>query len=167
PLPVLLRLALLILHNPPYEPLDILLSYSHLCLQNATFLQFIPHFYARAQIKQLMAASPLSMGLLTPSPPDWHPAPPALRSAVKDALATWDADFPNLAVGFSMRQLDALSTQIPLVIGFSNPREVHEAVSIWREVTNGGEHSHRKEGEERVVRIIREAGYLDWSWSSP
>ncbi|KAF8974704.1 NADP-dependent oxidoreductase domain-containing protein [Flammula alnicola] len=119
PLPTLLRLAILILHTPPYKPLDVLLSYSHLCLQNSTLVEFIPHFYQRAKVGQLVAASPLSMGLLTQSPPPWHPAPSALREAVVNAGKTWDGDFPNLAVGYSIRHTSTAARPLPLVVGLA------------------------------------------------
>ncbi|KAF9482004.1 Aldo/keto reductase [Pholiota conissans] len=168
PLPTLLRLAILILHTPPFKPVDVLLSYSHLCLQNATFLEFIPHFYKRAKVGQLVAASPLSMGLLTPKPPAWHPAPPALQEAVVSARKTWDADFPNLAVGYSIRQSNRGERPLPLVVGFSNPREVHDCVKVWREIQAApADEGKRKEGEERAREVFRRAEYLDWSWASP
>ena len=167
PLPMLLRLAILILYTPPYKPVDVLLSYSHLCLQNSTFLEFIPHFYERAKVGQLLAASPLSMGLLTPKPPPWHPAPPELRKAVVDASLTWAGDFPNLAVGYSMRHITKVEKQIALVIGLSTPREVHEAVKVWREVVAGSEDEERRKGEVLAQKVIINAGYLDWSWASP
>jgi len=147
--------------------MDILLSYSHLCLQNSTFLEFIPHFYERAKVGQLLAASPLSMGLLTPKPPSWHPAPPELRRAVVDASLTWAGDFPNLAVGYSMRRTTIVEKQTALVIGLSTPREVHEAVKVWREVIGGSEDEERRKGEVLAQKVIRNAGYLDWSWASP
>ncbi|EDR12522.1 galactose dehydrogenase, partial [Laccaria bicolor S238N-H82] len=103
PLPTLLRLSILILHTAPFKPVDILLSYSHLCLQNSTFMEFASHFYRRAKVGQLLAASPLSMGLLTQSPPSWHPAPPGLLHAVSKARENWP-DLTNLALGYSLRQ---------------------------------------------------------------
>ncbi|KAF7353094.1 hypothetical protein MVEN_01277400 [Mycena venus] len=86
PLYTLLRIALLILHNPPFKPVDVVLSYSNLSLQNGTFLEFAPELLQRAKVGQLLAASPFSMGLLTDAgPPSWHPASPALRSASAQA----------------------------------------------------------------------------------
>ncbi|KAF8165115.1 Aldo/keto reductase [Crassisporium funariophilum] len=167
PLPTLLRLAILVLHSSPYKPLDALLSYSHLCLQNATLSEFLPHFYERAKVGQVLAASPLSMGLLTYKPPSWHPAPPRLLQAVVDAGGSWDGDFPSLAVGYSIRHTSSATRPLPLVVGFSTPREVHECVKVWREVVGGSESDGRKDGEERAREIFREATYLDWSWASP
>ncbi|KAJ3503398.1 hypothetical protein NLJ89_g8452 [Agrocybe chaxingu] len=158
PLPTLLRLAILILHTTPFQPVDVLLSYSHLCLQNSTFLEFIPHFYERAKVGQLLAASPLSMGLLTSSPPAWHPAPPPLRQAVVDASKTWSGDFPSLAVGYSLSHTSFEERPLHLVLGFSTPREVHEAVKVWREIQEGTSKEARRKGEEQVREVFKNAG---------
>ena len=166
-MPTLLRLAILILRTPPYKPLDVLLSYSHLCLQNATYLEFIPHFYKRAQVGQLVAASPLSMGLLKSDPPPWHPAPQDLRQAVVNASKIGDMDLPNLATGYSLRHTIFAERPLPLVVGFSTPREVHDCIKVWREVQAEGLSSDRMEIEEQARNIFRDAGYLDWSWASP
>lgn len=167
PLPTLLRLAILILHTPPYKPLDVLLSYSHLCLQNSTFLEFIPHFYKRAKVGQLVAASPMSMGLLTSNPPLWHPAPPRLREAVVDASDKWIGGLPDLAVGYSIRHTISAEEPLPLVVGFSSPWEVHECVKVWRDVLAGHQNDEREKGEEQAREVFRQAEFLDWSWASP
>lgn len=166
PLPTLLRLALLIKATTG-KPVDVALSYSHLSLQNATFSEFVPHLSQRAQVSQLLAASPLSMGLLTPSPPPWHPAPGPVHEAVVEARKVWAGDLPNLALGFSIRNTGANHGGVPLVVGLSNPREVHEAVKVWREIQKGVGDDARKKGEEQTRDVFREAGVLDWSWSSP
>ncbi|TFK29329.1 Aldo/keto reductase [Coprinopsis marcescibilis] len=168
PLPTLLRLALLILHNPPYKPLDILLSYSHLCLQNSNFARFAGEFRERAKVGTLMAASPLSMGLLTNRIPDWHPAPPKLRDAVKEAIAGWEGDFPNLALGYSINETGIDNGNVPLVLGLSTPAEVHKAIKVWRETRDrAGDVARRKAGEKKAQEVFARAKYLDWSWPSP
>jgi D-arabinose 1-dehydrogenase len=167
PLPTLLRLAILILHTPPYKPLDVLLSYSHLCLQNSTFLEFIPHFYKRAKVGQLLAASPMSMGLLTSTPPSWHPAPLRLRKAALDASDTWAGGLPDLAMGYSIRRTISVEEPLPLVVGFSSPEEVHECVKVWREILAGHESEEREESEKQAQEVFRQAEFLDWSWPSP
>lgn len=166
PLPTLLRLALLILHNPPYKPIDIILSYSHSSLQNSVFEQFAPWLKGKAQVKTLVVASPLSMGLLTKQPPSWHPAPPALKEAVQAARRSWDGDFIDLALGYSLGRTGSAHDNIPLVAGFSTLGEVHQCVRVWRKI-QGGDDEARKAGEEKAREIIKNAGYLDWSWSSP
>ncbi|KAH6915285.1 Aldo/keto reductase [Coprinopsis sp. MPI-PUGE-AT-0042] len=170
PLPTLLRLALLILHNPPHEPIDALLSYSHLCLQNSNFSLFLDQFKERAKIQTVVAASPLNMGLLTRKVPAWHPAPLALRQAVEQSQDGWEGDFANLALGYSMSRVGKgeVGRDVPLAIGFSNPGEVHETMRVWREIKDAdGNDEKRKAGEERTKEIIEKAGYLDWSWASP
>ncbi|KAL4264216.1 Aldo-keto reductase [Pleurotus pulmonarius] len=163
PLPTLLRLALCILHNPPYEPVDVILSYSHLNLQNSTFLAFASHLNKRAKVKQLLAASPLSMGLLTPSPPQWHPAPPPLLSSAIAAGKLWDQGLPDLALGYAIRFAEG----VPLVAGFSSPEEVHHCLKVSKEVFEGDDRGERVETEQLALATFRDAGYLDWSWSSP
>ncbi|GLB33447.1 putative aldo keto reductase [Lyophyllum shimeji] len=167
PLPTLLRMALLVLHTPPYRPVDVILSYSHLSLQNSTFLQYAGQFRERAQVGQLLTASPLSMGLLTPSPPPWHPALTVLSAAVQQALDVWPQGLPNLALGYAIRNTgNAYGDAIPLVTGFSTPQEVHECVRVWREIQDGDD-KERKSAEDSVRDIFRNSGYLDWSWASP
>lgn len=170
PLPTLLRLALLVLHNPPYKPLDILLSYSHYTLQNSVFSAYLPHFLERAKIAQLGTASPLSMGLLTPKPPAWHPAPAEYIAAKERAITSvhnWVGGLPNLALGFSLRESGQQGmSDVPRVVGLSNPQEVHEAVKVWREV-QGAINEERIQNEEAVRKIFREANCEGMSWQSP
>lgn len=170
PLPVLLRIALLVLHTPPYQPLDVLLSYSHLNLQNSTFATFLPHFRERARISQFTAASPINMGLLTPSPPSWHPAPPALRDASSKANETckregWEGGLPNIALGFAYRKAKELG--VPTVVGLSQPREVHENIRVWREMQMEDSDIAKKRSacEERVIKDFESV--QGWSWVSP
>lgn len=140
-----------------------LLSYSHLTLQNSTFNAFAPHFYERAKVKQLLAASPLNMGLLTPKPPSWHPAPDALKSTVVEALKI-HPDLPDLALGYTARQT---GTKTPLVGGFSNVKEVHECVNVWKEVYESKGNEIRVRQEEGIISLFERSQYLDWSWKSP
>jgi len=142
PLPTLLRIALLVRYNPPYKPLDLILSYCHLTLQNDSLRMFGPLFRDRAQVQQVLNASPLSMGLLTPKPPLWHPAPEGVVIAAKRArksAETWAGALPNLALGFAMRH--SLTAGMPLAVGYSALVEVHESIRIWRQMredANGG-----------------------------
>jgi len=166
PLPTLLRLALLVLHTPPYKPLDVLLSYSHLTVQNSTFAAFEPHFRGRARIPQLLTASPLNMGLLTSSPPKWHPASPALLEAARQANAVsaqWDGGLPNIAVGYGYRK--AIELDVPMVVGLSNMHEVHESVRAWRSVKEEKDTGKRVTQEQAVIKSFGDL--QGWSWASP
>ncbi|ESK93577.1 l-galactose dehydrogenase (l-) [Moniliophthora roreri MCA 2997] len=167
PIATVLRLALLILYTPPFEPVDIVMSYAHLSLQNTLFADFAAQFKERAKVEELVTASPFNMGLLTPNIPPWHPAPPELKDAIKRATEELGEDiFTDLALGYAIRRAEELS--IPLVTGFSSEKEVHECVRNYREIKQGGETDQkRKEREEQAREVFREAGWLDWSWASP
>jgi D-arabinose 1-dehydrogenase len=167
PLPTLMRLALLVLHSTG-EPLDVLLSYSHLNLQNATLIPFAQALRERARVGQILAASPWSMGLLTPSPPPpWHPAPPALTEVTRVGLrlhADFAGGLPNVALGYAYRI--AGEHDLPFVAGFSSLAEVHASVKGWREI-QGVEDPERIRREQEARKLFEDAGYLDWSWTSP
>ncbi|KAJ7781614.1 Aldo/keto reductase [Mycena metata] len=168
PLYTLLRLSLLILHNPPFKSVDVILSYSNLSLQSSAFLQFVPSLLERAHVGQLVAASPFSMGLLTSAgPPSWHPASPELLAATVRAAeesASKGRSLADLATGYCIRHTGGA---IPLVVGFSRPEEVHECVRVWREIEKVGDEDVRIAQEEAVKAIFKEAGVLDWAWASP
>ena len=102
------------------------------------------------------------MGLLTASPPSWHPATPELRAATKQALElskNWPGSLPDIALGFSIRE--AAANGLPTVVGLSSPKEVHEAVRVWREVAG------RYELEHAMIELYERSGTLGWSWASP
>lgn len=158
---------MLALHTAPYKPLDVLLSYSHLTLQNSAFAAYAPHLRARARVAQLLTASPLNMGLLTPTPPQWHPAPPELKDRVARAAQAcegWDGGLVNIAVGFGYRAAAELG--VPMVAGLSYPREVHESVRAWRDTKESEEKKEKRVAQEGKA-IETFAGYQGWSWASP
>jgi len=167
-LPTLLRLALLILHSPPYKAVDVILSYSHLSIQNDTFKDFLPHFTGRAKVRQVVTASPLSMGLLTLKPPVWHPAPATVKAACSKAenvCVGWDGGLPNIALGYAYGAAKELG--VATVAGFGVPREVHETLKVWRELSKGDNAQQRKEYEEKVIQVLEEHKSKDFSWKSP
>jgi D-arabinose 1-dehydrogenase len=167
PLPTLLRLALLVLHTPPFRPLDALLSYCHGTLQNNTLAAFAEELRVRARVAAVLTASPLSMGLLSGHPPPWHPAPPALMRAVDDAhaLCAHAGGLPAVALGFAFRA--AAVHGWPSIVGFSSLDEVHAGVRAWRAVQSDGDGAERERLEDEVRELFRKTGYLDWSWPSP
>ncbi|KAG6833631.1 hypothetical protein H0H87_004258 [Tephrocybe sp. NHM501043] len=131
-----------------------------------TFLRYAPLLRERAKVGQLLAASPFSMGLLTPSPPPWHPAPAELFTMSREAAGIWSEGLPNLALGYAIRNTGSKHGHTPLVAGFSTPDEVHECIRVWRELQDG-ESDGRKKAEEDAQGKFAKAGYLDWSWASP
>jgi len=145
-----------------------MMSYSHLTIQNDTFLSFAKELKERAGVGQLITASPLCMGLLTPNPPEWSPAPPELKSASSEAVDvcySWAGGLPDIALGFAYRNARHLG--ISTVVGMGSLGEVHETMKIWREIVSDSRAQERREYEERVIRVFDASGYRNYSWTSP
>ncbi|KAG8968093.1 hypothetical protein FRC03_008653 [Tulasnella sp. 419] len=194
PLPQLLRYAILVLHTPPYEPLDAVLSYSHFNLQNTAFLPYLQHFKTRGKVAQVLTASPFSMGLLTPTPPSWHPAPKELITLIQENIISspivsdWDGGVIDLALGYAFRRaVDVHSDgkewrEVPSVVGLSSPKEVHECVRVWRQVADDGDNGEgqnergqndetqgnlkRRAAERYIRQVFVDGGWADQSWPS-
>ncbi|GAX84472.1 hypothetical protein CEUSTIGMA_g11892.t1 [Chlamydomonas eustigma] len=73
-----------VLDRCPLGTVDVILSYCHNCLNDDSLVMELPYFEEKHV--GVINASPLAMGLLTKQgPPDWHPAPLALKEAAKAA----------------------------------------------------------------------------------
>ncbi|KAJ2101080.1 hypothetical protein IW146_009411 [Coemansia sp. RSA 922] len=84
PLDVLLRICQI--QQERGTPLDVCLSYCNLNLHCQALAAFVPKLRA-AGVETVIAASPLSMGLLSDGEtPEWHPAKPELKNAVKQCI---------------------------------------------------------------------------------
>lgn len=141
------------------------MSYCHLTIQNDTLASFAKELTERAGVGQLLTASPLCMGLLTPNPPEWSPAPQKLKSASSEAVgvcSTWPGGLPNIALGFSYRNARRLG--IPAVVGMGSLEQVHETVRVWREIASDGRTQDRKGYEDQVIRVFYASGYRNYSW---
>ena len=81
----------------------------------------------------LMAAAPLSMGLLTQAgPPDWHPAPAELKDACRNAAyicrEEYGVDIASLAILFALAQGEIPCT----LLGMKSVDEVDRAMGLAR-----------------------------------
>jgi len=144
------------------------MSYCHLTIQNDTLISFAKELTERAGVGQLLTASPLCMGLLTPNPPEWSPAPKKLRTASSEAVdicSTWTGGLPNIALGFAYRNARHLG--MPTVVGMGSLEQVHETMRVWREIVSDDMAQERKEYEGRVIREFDASGYRNYSWPSP
>ncbi|KAG6378391.1 Aldo/keto reductase family-domain-containing protein [Boletus reticuloceps] len=171
PLPTLLRLAILVKHTAPYTPLDVVMSYCHLNLQNRTLLDFKTAFERRAGVKHVLTASPLSMRLLMPSnPPTWHPASEAIKEAIKRVVQVTkrpdgESGLPELALEYAFQK--AKEVGIPTVVGLGSLKDVHENARIWYAVDKRGL-GENEEWKQRVQGVLdEEGGLLDHSWENP
>ncbi|KAF9645038.1 Aldo/keto reductase, partial [Thelephora ganbajun] len=160
------KLALLV--RQKYGPMDVLMSFCHLTAQNDTFTPFVKELTGRAGVGQLLTASPLCVGLLAPSPPEWSPTPARLKSAASEALnicSTWNGGLPNIALGFAYR--NARDLGIPTAVGMGSLEQAHETVRVWREIASDDSSQEREEYEDRVLRVFDVSGYRNYSWPCP
>jgi len=115
------------------------------------------------------------MGLLIPppaGPPAWHPAPEAVRAAVREAASGSDRQVVvAVAVAWSVRLAAAAAAEVgrmPVVVGVSNLREVHETVAAWRWAKDQDE-GRRKELERKAAlarAVFERTGTAGWTWPS-
>ncbi|KAM0793216.1 hypothetical protein ACM66B_000684 [Microbotryomycetes sp. NB124-2] len=182
PLPTMLRLARLIAAK--LEPLDVMQSYCHFTLQNTSLASWYPLF-KQAGVKQIINASPLSMGLLrTDSSPEWHPASPALQQARRNivkALSEKNVLLEDVALGFgfSSAALDADSVATPTVVGLTSPEQVVSTMKVYQSIYGKGETrrgrlpgqglesselAQQLENEKIALDIIQKSGTYQWCW---
>ena len=115
------------------------------------------------------------MGLLTPSIPAWHPAPPKMKEAALVAVSKCQelvdggkgGGLPTVAIGWAVDKAEGEregKERMATVVGLSNLKEVHQAVGAWREVKDGGFERNERFARE-AIRAFEDAGMKDWSWS--
>jgi L-galactose dehydrogenase len=109
-------------------PVDAILSYCHYnLLVNDMDRQLAP--FAEERGIGLINASPLHMGILTEQgAPEWHPAPPEVRSAVRKATELCQArgaDLSDIAVRFCLDYPNAATT----LVGMSTTQQVSRNLS--------------------------------------
>ena len=145
------------------RPLDIILSYSNMTLQNTTLTAALPEFYA-AGVQKVLTASPLSMGLLrSAGPMPWHPATKYQRDAAMKASKYVESQGHNFA-DTSMRYVFARWDGC-VVGGWSNVKELEDAVKMWHRVKNG---IGRKDDEKLWMGARTAMGnQIDTMWASP
>lgn len=92
--------------------------------------------YCHSKSISLMAAAPLSMGLLTYStPPSWHPASTTIQNACRNAsliAKSHNVDLPTLAILFSLVHNGISCT----LLGIASKTEVDVALNVMRRVGN-------------------------------
>lgn len=105
-------------------------------------------------------------------PPVWHPAPEALREAVREAVrAVGSEQAVAVAVAWSVRLAAGAEVgmgKVPVVVGMSNLREVHETVAAWR-WANDQDKGRREELEGKAAlaqAVFKRTGTAGWTWSS-
>nr|CAG8470867.1 14291_t:CDS:2 [Entrophospora candida] len=154
------------------QPIDVVLSYSHYCLHNTQLKDYIEKFKNSANVKYVLNASPLSMGLLCEiDPPEWHPASEELREIIKQCTKIAkdnNLNISKLGIDFSLDWDKADAT----VVGLSNMDEVDDVVSIFNRVMarKNGEKDHclsdlEIKAYEKINQLL--SPYHNWEWESP
>ena len=148
------------------------MSYCHLNLQNRTLLEFKRAFERRAGVEHVITASPLSMALLTPNPPPWHPASEDFKEVVRGAVQVsrrpdGESGLPQLALEYAFQK--AKEVEIPTVVGLGSLKDVHENARIWYSVDKQGlgDNQEWKQHVQDVISVFGEGGLLDSSWENP
>lgn len=92
--------------------LDVCISYCHCTLLDQSMLgKLVP--VAKRRGTGIMNASPLAMGLLTKSPPEWHPAPEEVKQAARKAVEYCESrgsDLSLLALQWVLQQEEVATT---------------------------------------------------------
>lgn len=105
-------------------PVDTVLSYCRYTLLDTSLTGLIPFLKERGI--GLINAAPLAMGLLTQGgPPDWHPAPQAMREACGRAAQHCEskgASLEQLAIGFAVTNPDISTT----VVGAARSQDIEQ-----------------------------------------
>lgn len=189
PLDYLLALAIKV-RTTLGRPLDVVLSYSNFCLQNTRLAQYLPRLRdsgpGGAGVRHVLAASPLSMGLIRAQPaPGFHPASEELKAAIAEcaahtAQAGSGVDLADLAVRFALRrwgkavdEVAASTTQQQpaaraYVCGLSSIEEVEKTVGDYWLVKEGSAAATAQDEtlSAGVQAILAKHGQLDATWPS-
>lgn len=147
-----------VLDRVPPGSVDVILSYCHYSINDTSLEDLLP--YLKSKGVGVIAASPLSMGLLTENgPPEWHPAPSEIKSACAAAAAHCKAKGKNiskLSLQYSLKNKDIAS----VLVGMNSVQQVRENIAATFEVEEG--RCIDQELLEEVEAIIRPVKNLTW-----
>lgn len=103
---------------------DQIQSYCRYCLNDTGLADLLP--YLKQKRVGIFNSAPLAMRLLSSEgPPDWHPAPAALRARCAEAAAlcrSRGSDLSKLALQFAVAEPDIHTT----ILGTANPANVEQ-----------------------------------------
>lgn len=196
PLPLLLRIALLVLHTTG-KPLDVVQTYAHQTLANSSLEDGYLHaLVEHAKVGMVVSASPLGMGLLTKGGlPDWHPARKALGGkivdAVQEAVRVCEGKgrtVEDVACEFGYRELllpphpagreqgekggEGVQVPVPIVVGCKSLQEVHASLKCFARANDDSQESKKRRDADQALQdevrgTFERLGVRNWSWQSP
>lgn len=113
------------------------LTYGHLNLHTQGLLSSPLAELCKTHEMALLAAAPLSMGLLTPDgPPAWHPATPALKEACRTAATTCKKTIVDLALLYALHA--AGDQVVTTIVGLKNIEQVKTLQRLARRLVDHG-----------------------------
>ncbi|KAL5988370.1 hypothetical protein ACLOJK_036134 [Asimina triloba] len=142
-----------VLDRVPPRSIDVILSYCHYSINDSTLLDLLP--YLKSKGVGVISASPLAMGLLTENgPPEWHPAPPELKSACQAAAAYCKEKGKNIskiAMQYSLSN-NEIST---VLVGMNSTRQVEENIAAAIELATGGKDEEILKAVEAILEPVK------------
>lgn len=140
PVDYLYKLSLACVSHPSIGPLDIIMSYCNMCLQNTTLDQYYDRFINNSKVKMVNNASILSMSLLNRhETKPFHPADQYLKDKVSELATelykTFNVDLAVLSTRFAIRNWTK-ANKGRTVLGLSNINELDIAWDQWEKILN-------------------------------
>jgi L-galactose dehydrogenase len=137
---------------------DQIQNYCHYCLNDTALADLLP--YLKSKNVGIFSSAPLAMRLLSnEGPPDWHPAPAALKARCAEAAALCRAagtDLGKLALQFAMQNPD-IHTHI---VGTASPDRVLQNIA-------DAEAPIDQALLAQVLRVLEPVHNLTWSSGLP
>lgn len=168
-LPVLLRLCRMA--KAAGQPVDIVQTYAHQTILCASMEGYLPAFTDLGV--KIVNAAPLSMGLLTTGGgPDWHPARkmPELFGATREAVQVakdCGSSIEDVACAFGYRTVLQGGEPVPVVIGCTDLKQLHQTLKVYADVQRGAGDEKRDAAEKEVLALFKAKGVHNLSWQSP
>ncbi|VEU21491.1 DEKNAAC102292 [Brettanomyces naardenensis] len=167
PVDFLYKIACSVKHIPEIGPLDLVLSYSNMCLQNTTLLDYYDRFIKDTGIKLLNNASILSMSLLrSQETRPFHPASKDLKERCNELAKLlqekYDVELAELATRFAFRIW--LPKQGRTVLGVSTIPELESACDQYQTVLSKKLDSQDAKLDEISQKFLGD--YLNETWAS-
>jgi D-arabinose 1-dehydrogenase len=167
PVDYLYQVAKKVKSIPEIGPLDLVMNYSNMCLQNTTLESYYDKFITETGVRMVNNASILSMSLLRyQETRSFHPAGARLKQKC-EVLAImlendYDTDLADLATRFALKKWADKKGRT--VLGVSNIAELHAAWNQYRDVTAHAE----DERSEKLFKISQRflGEHLNETWSS-
>lgn len=155
PVDYIYRVAKSVKDIPEIGPLDLVMNYSNMCLQNTTLNEYHDRFLADTGVKLVNNASILSMSLLRyQETKSFHPASQELKDRCFQLAVMLkeehNTDLADLATRFAIREW--LTKKGRTVIGVSNVKELDIAWEQYENVLSGS----KDEEDKKLVKLSQE-----------